>query len=62
MARERLCDWVVGKDAVWVQGDRITDGRVALAMRGIDGLDPGVVDGDGQQKVSPPGRGRGGRR
>ncbi|MFB7270641.1 hypothetical protein [Streptomyces sp. NPDC056244] len=47
-ARERLCDWVINKDAVWVHGDRITDGRVALDMRAIAGLDPAVVDRDGQ--------------
>nr|WP_202450096.1 hypothetical protein [Streptomyces sp. SID4917] len=43
-----MCDWVVNKDAVWVHGDRITDGRVALDMRAIVGLDPTVVDRDGR--------------
>ncbi|MEU9189835.1 hypothetical protein AB0D14_35925 [Streptomyces sp. NPDC048484] len=45
---ERLCDWVVNKDKVWVHGDRITDGHVALDMRLTPGLDPGEVDRDGQ--------------
>ncbi|MFE4018015.1 hypothetical protein ACFXPZ_11460 [Streptomyces sp. NPDC059101] len=45
---ERLCDWVVNKDKVWVHGDRITDGHVALDMRITPGLDPGEVDRDGQ--------------
>lgn len=51
VARERLCDWVVNKDAVWVHGDRIADGRVALDMRLIDGLDPDVVHRDGQWRI-----------
>ncbi|MFG2924265.1 hypothetical protein ACGFYA_22520 [Streptomyces sp. NPDC048305] len=45
---ERLCDWVVNKDKVWVHGDRITDGHVALDMRLTPGLDPGEVARDGQ--------------
>ncbi|MFJ2812191.1 hypothetical protein [Streptomyces sp. NPDC087294] len=44
---ERLCDWVVNKDKVWVHGDRITDGHVALDMRLTPGLDPGEVARDG---------------
>ncbi|MFE9407384.1 hypothetical protein ACFYN0_01065 [Streptomyces sp. NPDC006704] len=45
---ERLCDWVVNKDKVWVHGDRITDGHVALDMRLTPGLVPGEVARDGQ--------------
>ncbi|MET7684357.1 hypothetical protein [Streptomyces sp. NPDC005423] len=45
---ERLCDWVVNKDKVWVHGDRITDGHVALDMRLTPGLDPGEIGRDGQ--------------
>ncbi|MGI5457577.1 hypothetical protein ACQEWB_31295 [Streptomyces sp. CA-249302] len=45
---ERLCDWVVNKDKVWVHGDRITDGHVALDMRLTPGLNPGEVARDGQ--------------
>lgn len=45
---ERLCDWVVNMDEVWVHGDRITDGHVALDMRLTPGLDPGEVARDGQ--------------
>lgn len=40
---ERLCDWVVNKGKVWVHGDRITDGHVAMDMRLTPGLDPGEV-------------------
>lgn len=61
VARERLCDWVVDKDAVWVHGDRITDGRVALDMGLIDGLDPDVVHRDGRWRIrkhTAPGRSR----
>ncbi|MFD4950446.1 hypothetical protein [Streptomyces sp. NPDC058451] len=49
---ERLCDWVVNKDKVWVHGDRITDGHVALDMRLTPGIDPGEVGQDGA--VGPP--------
>ncbi|WP_326746052.1 hypothetical protein OG830_36445 [Streptomyces sp. NBC_00121] len=45
---ERLCDWVVNEGKVWVHGDRITDGHVALDMRLTPGLDPGEVTRDGQ--------------
>ncbi|MER5443328.1 hypothetical protein [Streptomyces sp. NPDC002790] len=45
---ERLCDWVDNKDKVWVHGDRITDGHVALDMRLTPGLNPGEVAWDGQ--------------
>ncbi|GAU70699.1 hypothetical protein SSP35_22_00020 [Streptomyces sp. NBRC 110611] len=45
---ERLCDWVVNKNQVWVHGDRITDGHVVLDMSGITGLDPDEVSRDGQ--------------
>lgn len=45
---ERLCDWMYNKDPVWVHGDRITDGHVALDMRVITGLDPAEVAMDGQ--------------
>jgi len=51
VAMERLCDWVVNKDQVWVHGDRITDGHVALDMRAITGLDPHVVDRDGRWMI-----------
>ncbi|MEU2231226.1 hypothetical protein [Streptomyces vietnamensis] len=51
VARERLCDWVVNKDQVWVHGDRITDGCVALDMDGIAGLDPSIVNKDGQWRI-----------
>lgn len=45
---EQLCDWGVNKGKVWVHGDRITDGHVALDMRLTPGLDPGEVARDGQ--------------
>lgn len=45
---ERLCDWVVNKDKVWVHGDRITDGHIALDMRLTPGLDPAEIARDGQ--------------
>ncbi|MFF0754603.1 hypothetical protein [Streptomyces sp. NPDC004267] len=51
VAMERLCDWVVNKDQVWVHGDRITDGHVALDMSAIAGLDASVVDKDGQWRI-----------
>ena len=51
VARERLCDWVVNKDRVWVHGERITDGHVALDMGAIASLDSSVVDRDGQWMI-----------
>ncbi|MGW0708965.1 hypothetical protein ACWD4G_23955 [Streptomyces sp. NPDC002643] len=47
-AMARLCDWVVNKNQVWVHGDWITDGHVALDMGAIPGLDPQEVARDGQ--------------
>ncbi|MFI8515394.1 hypothetical protein ACIGHB_30125 [Streptomyces sp. NPDC085460] len=51
VAMERLCDWVVNKDQVWVHGDRITDGHVALDLSAIAGLDASVVDKDGRWRI-----------
>ncbi|MFE3556974.1 hypothetical protein ACFXKW_19200 [Streptomyces sp. NPDC059193] len=41
----------VNKDQVWVHGGRITDGRVALDMDAIAGLDPSIVNKDGQWRI-----------
>ncbi|MFE5325490.1 hypothetical protein ACFRCG_03590 [Embleya sp. NPDC056575] len=42
-ATERLGDWVVDKDQVWIHGERITDGHVAPDMRAIACLDPALA-------------------